>query len=44
MMIGGVAVVAIGAIAFLMSRRGTEDDMYYEDDDYEYYEDEEEDY
>ena len=43
MMIGGVAVVAIGAIAFLMSRRGTEDDMYYEDDDYEYYEDEEED-
>ncbi|MEC7100287.1 MAG: hypothetical protein VXW80_00395, partial [Candidatus Thermoplasmatota archaeon] len=43
-MIGGVAIVAIGAIAFLMSRRGTEEDMYYEDDDYEDYDDEEEDY
>lgn len=43
-MIGGVAIVAIGAIAFLLSRKGSEDDIYYEDDDYEDYDDEEEDY
>jgi len=43
-MIAGVAIVAIGAIAFLMSRRSSEEDMYYDDDDYEYYEDEEDDY
>ena len=39
MMIGAIAAIAVAAIGFLMSRRGNEDDVYYDDDeDYEYHE------
>jgi hypothetical protein len=42
MMIGAIAVIAVAAIGFLMSRKGSEDDVYYDDDDYEYYEEDDE--